>query len=645
MTSAPARHRAADGEVAEPPVTAAEQYRDIVGAEDPTGMSTDGDRVRIGGQWILTDDAYTRLQDMATRRGWKGRRARKRITAEKRRHRAAIENMRVTGGFDVETPVFTPRGYKGAGGGRMLSIGKLPEYRGTSTQVGGGMYPFCFGARSPVLGTPSGHHMVTGADFGFDPLTWFTDGPLTAPVLFMLALNGYGKSTEIRHMVLGMIAQGCTAIFPDTKPDYVMVTDRVVGQVSTLSYGRHAINPLAIGGLASVLARLGQRKERRRADEALADRVRSQCRARQVTAVVNLLELKRKEGSVADWEETVLAAALTVLYANSHAERFGRFDDNHPPLIENLYAVIDANLPELFADSGADTADQYRALTLPLRQGLRALTQGPFGQVFNAHSTEPVDLSHPAVTIDLSQIPEGDRNLLAAVLLTCWSDCFGAIEAAHVLADAGLAPRRTFILVMDELWRILRAGAGMIDRVDELTRLNRQMGVVLIMITHTLKDLASFESEADVQKALGFIERAQAKIIGPVGDNELNLLSRVVSFTETDRARIAEFASAPPPDDKRLAKERAQYAAEVAEARARGDVPPPKRIREADGTGCFMLKIGTGGKEDPGIPFRLTLSQFARDANVHNTNQAFESSDDDVEVIDAVVVDETEALL
>lgn len=46
-------------------------------------------------------------------------------------------------------------------------------------------------------------------------------------------------------------------------------------------------------------------------------------------------------------------------------------------------------------------------------------------------------------------------------------------------------------------------GAGLVDKVDSITRLNRADGVGNILVTHSLRDLQSMSSEADNRKAAG----------------------------------------------------------------------------------------------------------------------------------------------
>ena len=112
------------------------------------------------------------------------------------------------------------------------------------------------------------------------------------------------------------------------------------------------------------------------------------------------------------------------------------------------------------------------------------------------------------VVFDVSAIDDGDPALQGAALMACWSYGFGAVNIANALADAGLEPRRHYFVVLDELWRALRAGRGMVDRVDALTRLNRATGVGVAMCSHTMSDLLALASEEDRAKARGFVERA-----------------------------------------------------------------------------------------------------------------------------------------
>ncbi|WP_067577697.1 hypothetical protein [Nocardia terpenica] len=542
--------------------------------------------MQIAGIRVLTPQARAAAEAAATTRGWRGMRARAVLSSDDHRHATAARRGedRARDGFDRPLARLTDRGYAGPGGGRAAVVPAMPEWRATTVQVAG-LWPFAVGAVAPVIGTPVGSHYVTGAPVHFDPMSWFLRGHLTAPIAFVLALNGFGKSTFIRRLVTGAVAAGETVLcMGDSKPDYRDLVQRLDGQVIDVGYGYASINPLAVGALGSIIDRLTDPDQRRQ--------VAARVEAGQVMIVAGLIELVRG-ARVADYEETLIAAGLRQLYSPA-----GGFTSDQPPLLSDLLTVIGEGGDRMREFAEEDSSQAYRNSTKALRRSLRALIEGPWGGIFDAQTSVPLDLTSPAVCIDVSRIPEGDTKLLAAVLMVCWSEGFGAVAAAHALADAGLGPARTFGVIMDEIWRVLGAGPAMVDRTDALTRLNRGLGTELIMCSHTLKDLASFDSVAAQSKALGFFERARAKVIGPVGPEEIDRLRAAVAISETEKLLITSWAAPRPPSDDHTDA---------------SQVPP--------GTGCFLLK--TGEANEPGIPFRLTITPSERDADIHNTNRRF----------------------
>ncbi|MGN2636491.1 hypothetical protein ACTD5D_09920 [Nocardia takedensis] len=544
----------------------------------------------VAGVRILTPTARASTEAVAARPGIRAWWARLAISSDDHRRATAARRSDTSGvgdGFQRSSAELTDRGYRGPGGGRAAVVPSTPEWRATTVQVAG-LWPWAVGASAPTVGTPVGHHYITGQPVHFDPMAWFLKGFITAPIAFVLALNGFGKSSLIRRMVTGAVAAGETVLcMGDTKPDYRDLVLRLGGQVVDVGYGHGTLNPLDVGALGSIVGRLTDPDQRRQ--------VAARVEAGQVNIIAGLIELVR--GSrVADYEEVLIAAGLRELYSPARG-----FTHDRAPLIEDLLEVISTGGEQMMRFAEEDDEPSYRASTKTLRRSLRALVEGPFGAIFNGPTTTRLDLDSPAVCVDVSRIPEGDTKLLAAVLMVCWSEGFGAVAAAHALADAGLAPARTFEVVMDEIWRVLGVGEFMVDRVDALTRLNRTLGTGLIMCSHTIKDLAAFDSAAAQAKALGFFERARARIIGPVGPEEIDRIRAAVGITETEKLLVTSWAAPRPPTDDDLDP-------------SRREIPP--------GTGCFLLK--TGEAAEPGVGFRMTFTPSERASQVHNTNRRFD---------------------
>lgn len=374
--------------------------------------------------------------------------------------------------------------------------------------------------------------------------------------------------------------RGHPLILGDLKPDYVDLVRAVGGQVIRIGRGIGGLNPLDPGGLRSAVAALSG---------TAADQLTAQLHGRQVVITSGLIELVRR-ARLADHEQAAVAAAIAVLN-RSHTG---------VPILPDLVAVLQDAPPQVRTaiwDRGDE--QEYARLVDPLLRSLTALISGVFGEVFvpagpAGGAVAELALDAPAVCLDISSIADTDERLQAAVLLACWSHGFGSVLATQALADAGLRPQQIYLAVLDELWRVLRAGEGLVDRIDGVTRLNRQQGLGQIMITHTMKDLDALPHLQDRMKARGFVERAGAVALAGLSEAEMGSLRDVVHLSRTEQHMITEWATPPAWDS----------------ARGREATPP--------GLGRFLVKVG--GR--PGIPFKVELT--GSELALHDTNRRWD---------------------
>ncbi|CAN5281686.1 ATPase [soil metagenome] len=469
-----------------------------------------------------------------------------------------------------------PRGWWQPAAGASPVIQPVDEYRGTTVQVCG-LWPYVVGAGTPMVGVPLGLNLINGATVCGDPISWFRQGLITNPSVAVLGLPGLGKSTIIRRMAAGGAGFGALPlVLGDLKPDYVDLIRALGGQVITLGRGRGHRNILDPGEAVEAAERLraaGKEKERA---QVLAD-----AHGRRHTMVSALLTILRKEPPT-DREESIIDRALTVLDERG----------NGVPVLGDLLAVIQEAPPEIRAvalDRGDDP--RYRAITENLEASLISLTSGGrLGEMFS-QPTDVAMMRDRPVVYDVSSVDDSDTDLQAAILLACWSAGFGTVNVANALADAGLEPRRHYFVILDELWRALRAGRGMVERVDALTRLNRQRGVGLAMITHTMSDLLALPTEEERMKARGFVERAGMVVAGGLPSAEMAMLTSAVPLSRAEQDLLVSWQD-PPSWDSSTGKE----------------AEPP-------GRGRFLVKVGG----HPGTPLRvqLTPSELA----VNDTNR------------------------
>lgn len=444
-------------------------------------------------------------------------------------------------------------------------------WRGTTVQVCG-LWPFTIGTGSPMVGVPLGRHIQTGATVCCDPISWFQRAQLISnPSAFVLALPGRGKSTLVGRMLAGLAGFGTMPlVLGDLKPDHVDRIRAMGGQVITIGHGRGYLNIMDPGEAVEAAHRL-----RAAGYDDLANELDADTHSRRLTILSAHMTILRKK-SPSDVEESLIDQAIRLMDQ--------RVTDRAPVIADVLAIVREAppELREVAVDRGS--MKQYQRITRGLEQSLLSLIHGGrLGSTFSQPTTNPMRRDRPVV-YDISGIAETETDLRAAALLACWSSGFSTINVAHALAAAGLEPQRNYFVVLDELWQALRSGSGMVDRVDSLTRLNRNVGVGQAMITHTMKDLLSLPTEEDRMKAAGLVERAGMVICGGLTASEMPDLNRVIQLSQVEQAMLEGWSS-PPTFDQKLGRE----------------TEPP-------GRGKFLIKVG--GR--PGIPVRVHITEVEK---------------------------------
>ncbi|GAA0949050.1 hypothetical protein [Virgisporangium aurantiacum] len=415
-------------------------------------------------------------------------------------------------------------GWAGRNAGRASHVAAGTEYHATTVQAAG-LYPFTAGSGSPLLGVPIGRHQLWGESVLLDPFEWLTAGLTTNTGMFVLGQPGAGKSALAKRLVTGMTGTGVQAlILGDTKPDYTRLVKALGGQVIRVGRGLDRINPLDAGPLGTALTRMSGPD---------ADQLRIEVRGRRLTLLIALCTLVRDGGRVTNTEEVILGRTVDLLNDRSPTD----------PVIPDVLTVLDQAPDTLRTAARATSPADYRRRVDDLVATLRLLCEGTLAGVFDATTTTPIDLTAPAVSIDISRVAAAGDKLVTAAMLSTWSYGYAVIDAAAVLAHHNLAPRRRHLAVMDELWRVLRGAPGLVEPADALTRLSRNLGVAQIMLTHSLDDLDALATNEDRAKARGMAERCAIKVLAALPNRELDRIAGMVRLSTPERDMVASWAA------------------------------------------------------------------------------------------------------
>lgn len=506
---------------------------------------------------------------------------RRRLEKEERRARASSRAKQVGGlrrffnqiKADRQESLTRPgaTGWNRRGGGPTGFIERPYELQGTTVQLCG-YWPFIAGSGSELVGTPLGVDLRRASPVCADPISWFTHELIRNPSAFVLGQTGLGKSSLVKRMVAVLMDWGIIPMaLSDARPDYVDLFRACDGQVIEFAPGRSHINPMDVSVFAKSLAVVKDRKAR---EEGLSD-----LRSQQLTLMNSLVGMFARR-SLEPHESTVLSHAIVTMDP----------DLTTPVLIPKLIEHIRAR-PEELRDLTL-THDRDAAYDERVQGLLDALiSMGPngrYGDMFSKPTSTHIIPGKPVV-FDISSIGESQEVLMAAVQSLCWN--LGSITVATekiVAKDQGL-PQRHYLLIMDELWKVLRTSDQMVYFVDALTRLNRGRGIGQIMITHTMNDL-KLPSQAMTEIAWGFVSRSELVFLGGLAPDEMGNLEKVFALSNTEKSWLTDWT-----DDT---------------GREAGSEKRPH-------TGKFILKTG----KRPGTPFKVR--QVHAEIAVTNTNAAW----------------------
>lgn len=475
-----------------------------------------------------------------------------------------------------------PRGWRGPGGGAWNLLPVPASYRGTSVQVCG-LWPFAGGSGRPLVGVPVGHDLTTGTTVCCDPINFFRHGLVSSPSMLVLGLQGLGKSSWTVRQILGLADQGVVPlVLGDMKGEYVGVIRAMGGQVMRLGEDQR-LNVLDPGQMGAAADRIGGQ-----AGEIL----REQALQRSVMLVTALIQIVRRS-PLADWENTLVSRGVRQLVA-SH-----RDSDSPPPTLPELAALMVDPDDALIRAALAGSREEFLSATKPLARSLEALLDGAIGRTFSGQTTTRIDLDSVGVVVDVSAIRQHSDDVKAAIMLATWSEGYASVEAANALVEAGIAPQKHYLMVMDEMWEMLRIeGAGLVDKLDGLTRLNRNDGVGNIFITHSLKDMESMASAADARKARGFAERSSIVVTAGLAMEDLRALSEVKRMSEVEMRAVAAWSTTTG-WKKQMIRD--------PHTGAERPAPPP-------GAGKVLIKVG----ERAGIQTQVKLT--SAELSLHDTN-------------------------
>jgi len=376
---------------------------------------------------------------------------------------------------------------------------RLPAHRVTTAHLGAA-YPFQADRGLTSRGVLIGRDLHSGGNFYADGWEWYAAGVVTNPGMIVLGEIGAGKSALLKSLAFRQLVFGRQCWFVDPKGEYTRLCAAVgVEPVYLQPGGDVRLNPLdpRVGG-----------------DDVPPEQVRdAQLKILQHVAEAALGRRLDSE------EQGACAEALR--------ELAGRTDEpTLPAVVDEMLEPSEESARALKTDrSGLAASSREAALAL------RRLVRGDLAGMFDAPTSDHIDMTAPVVCLNLRAVYESDA-------LGIFMACAAAWLKQAVDREDG-AKR---ILVVDEAWAVL-ARLEVARWLRASWKLTRSTAVQNIAVVHRLSDLeaAGGRDSEQVRLARGLLTDSQTKVIFRQASDELPLVREMCQLSERETAIVASL--------------------------------------------------------------------------------------------------------
>lgn len=395
---------------------------------------------------------------------------------------------------------------------------RLPFHVATTAQLGAA-YPFAASRPLPARGVLVGRDLA-GGPFCYDPFELYEKGLVTDPNMVVLGRIGRGKSALVKSFLLREAAFGRRAVVLDPKGEYGPVAEALGGRSLRLAPGGECrVNPLDL----PVPAADGGREPALR-----------RTRLELLGALGESVLGRRLSGGEALALEIALDTAVARAAhgaARTHPGPRGpsRREGGPPRESGGRAPQLDGVVDVLLGTATLGPAGRTRATGLRPGEGrdlgleLRRLVRGDLVGMFDGPTTPGLDLSGPAVVLDLSAASSGAA---LAPVMAC------AVAWVRGLLAAGGPPT---ILVVDEAWALLR-DPGTARFLQSSFKLARSSATANVAVVHRPGDLAAVGGEGEVTTRLaeGLLSDCETAVAYAQAPRDLAAAAAVLGVREEE---------------------------------------------------------------------------------------------------------------